>query len=483
MKILSKWPASFFSWWKDSLLSCLPQGVAKGLTNLSNKFDLIIAQHGETVFIQNAQGKIINSISSGVDEEVPDDSIVNITELNTKSEDTPTDGETIVFINKTTGKHHSQQETDITVTEYDEFEDIDKTAQIYEFISRQSNESTDFNVAQPDTGYAENENTRVFINDGGRMRSVNPHSLDNEDRQEEIIDQKSGQSGYQNIYERVAFLLGKYQRNNKCLFLIPDEKVFFLSLSYPIEASENIDNVLRHNLEKHVPLNFDEIHYFYTLNTNADDKKIEVDVAIIKTSELNLIDDALRPYLKKGLVCSSQSLFQKFGSRINIKKPDKDTYGSSFFRYSSLLKAVNVVLLLALMALPYQFYLKQKSSLPDYSDTDIKRVKSIVASLKGIDRENKYRQDLIAQLNREPRVIDLLSTLSDIIAPQAWLSSFSFKGDEIRIKGEAVSAAIVSDNLNKAGLFDSIKFVSSIIKNTTNDRETFELLLRVKSNV
>ena len=460
----------FFRWWYATLLSCLPQSWSSYFGGIDKNIDLVIVHQGNTVFIQTEKGKIIDSITLK-NEEVEKS-------LNADGQRIESNSNVVSLQPLNIAK-----EEDVTI-----FDDDDKTTQ---YLDINSDSDEDTVIILNEKGLSDhvntdtNENTLVFHNDGGRIRQVQSSSM-NSDVDEIVLQNESQNSSFQNYeeldeYEAVARLLAMYQSNKKCLYLLPDNKVFTIILSYPIQVIQNIESVLRFDLEKHIPISLKEVRYFYALNINSAQSKVSVEVAVIKLQDFDLLNSILEPYIDKALVCTTDNFFKKFGKKINFVEKVFEQSWYSIFKVSNVHLLFNSALLLLLLALPYYLYQQYSGALIVNTSEEMKRVQSIISSMNSISAESKFWETLSQQISDVPRLTKFLSIMSEEIDQQAWLSRYSFKNNEIRIKGEAVSATAVSDELSDTGLFESIKFVSSIIKNARTDKESFELLLRIKS--
>ncbi|MBT3204729.1 MAG: hypothetical protein HOM14_05690 [Gammaproteobacteria bacterium] len=496
----------FFKWWYSTLISCLPHSWTLYFGGINKNIDLIIINQGNTIFVQTEKGKIIDSISlnsekniNAIDESVSissgfssltgvDSDNLSTEKLALKANFESSNIDQTVILDEGQSNVVSLQpikfkkEVDVTV-----FDD-DITTQ---YLDINSDSEEDTIIIKNDQGQLINlndqndDNTFVFQNEGGKIRRVES-SLIKPDIDEITVDDEDQKSNLKNFdvlneYEVVARLLAMYQGSKKCLYLLPDNKVFTINLSYPVQVAQNIESVLRFDLQKHIPLSLQEVRYFYALNFNSVPDKVTVEVAVIKSEDFDLLNMTLEPYINKGLLCTTKSFFEKYGRKINFLENISEHKWYSIFRASNVHLIFNSALLIILLALPYYLYHQYNDKLIVNSSEEMKRVQDIISSMNSVSAESKFGKTLSQQISDVPRLTKFLSVMSEEIDQQAWLSRYSFKNNEIRIKGEAVSATAVSDELSDTGLFDSIKFVSSIRKNARTDKESFELLLRIKS--
>ncbi len=537
-----KYIAQFYTWWKSSLLSCLPEKLVRYLSSHGSHFDLVVTRQGSTVFILNDQGAIIDSVP------LTDNTQVHLTDLSLDKTNAnlfsntelaqvgklSPEGDPPISLNTTSlglvagspkqgidvpldfnlGDEANYQEKspvnlglsdhvdldnvlsfnrrdDIDVTKVLEKED--QTVQLLDGGHRFGDDTVivqddQGNLLQFESSSVDNrDSTVLFQSDGGKIRQVEPNTLETSrfDHSRETTDTdctvQSSSIGTEE-YAIVTSLLERYQGRKRCLYLLPDDKLLVLNLSYPIEAIENIESVLKYDLEKHIPLSFQEIRYFYALNINSVTKKVNAEVAVIKSDEFNLLNLTMEPFVKKGLFCTTEKFFNKYGKTINFLEQKIKQNWQSIFKFSNLHLGFNWVLFLLLMALPFLLFYQGFETIEKKSPQEISRVKALVTTFNSINAESNFGSALAEEINVSPRATELISMLSSDLSKQAWLTRFTLKNNQIKIKGEADSATAVSDDLNKMGLFETIKFVSSIVKNPRSGKETFELLLVLKND-
>ena len=528
----------FFPWWGQSLLTCLPEKWHGYLSGTRGHFDLIIVHQEDSLVIMTDRGKVLGSITlsdiSGIDlDNFPaEDSLIgriSNTQLRAAEKLMPDRDPPMSMnsgdldLNLTDPTSNSQTDLDIVLGEapqtelgkgqapsqFDQTEvsnvfalkiqkDDDATViledgdQTTRFLESGNDDDTvvikndQGNLLQLETAGPKNkESTILFRSYGGKIQQVDPEDLDSQlsagtDKAVDIQFDELLANDDVNDYSAVVNLLRAYQGHKKCVYLLPDSRLLNLNLSYPIEAIQNIESVLRYDLEKHIPLDKQEVRYFYALNIDGVREKVNAEVAVIKSEVYDLLNLTLEPFLKSGMLCTTETFYRKYGSGINFLEQKAEENWRSFTRFSSLHFAFNCLLLIALLATPFVAFYQGFDSIEEKSVAEVQRAKVLVADFNSTNAESNFGSLLSERANKAPRAVWILSVLSDSINKQSWLHQFSYKNNEVKIKGEAVSATSVSDDLNSTGIFQSIKFVSSIVKNSRTGKESFELLLTVK---
>jgi hypothetical protein len=186
--------------------------------------------------------------------------------------------------------------------------------------------------------------------------------------------------------------------------------------------------------------------------------------------------------MQPGLLCTTEHFYRKYGTQINFLEQPTEQSWRSYLSLPALHLAFNWLLVGVLLATPYLVFYQGANALEGRSADEVERARELVATYNSVTAESTLGAVLSQQIGKAPRVVELLSLLSSGINDKAWIYQFDFKNNEIKIKGEADSATSVSDDLNRTGLFESIKFVSSIVKNARTGQESFELLMILRSD-
>ncbi|MCP4874940.1 MAG: PilN domain-containing protein [Gammaproteobacteria bacterium] len=541
MARLGKPITRFYRWWISALISCLPQRYSSYVTDLGSNVELVIAHQGNSIFIQTTRGKILDSKSLTQDVEIDmamlpaektdvragsyntfidankevlgtdppllqqDDNLditlngqnqevdINLLDLSVSME--AEDGDRQQCDIDLSGSSNSQNVIPLTINRDENTvrltEEEDPTSRLVD-IDRDNGDDTI--IVHKDQGkllqFGSTEaqapdHTVLFASVGGKIQQVGADDFDSEDDDAVsagITPAPAEQPGGSNAmaYGIVAKMLDQYQGNRKCLYIIPERDLFMVKLSYPLEVMENLDGVLRFDLEKHIPVSVDGVRYFYALNVDSLENRVDVDIAVIKSNDFDRLNQVLGRFANRDLLCTTERFYRKYGNRINFLDASAATTNYSFLRLSNIHQAFNYALLLVLIALPFYLFHQGITNIGTVSDSEMRRVRDIVTSINTINDESRFGSQLSAQIGKAPKIVSLLATLSDSINDGAWLDRYSYKDGEISIRGEADSATAVSDELSRTGLFENIKFVSSIRKNPKSGQETFELLMRLK---
>lgn len=504
----------YFHWWTATLGSCIPQNMVSIYRKYNRPFDYVIAHQGDTVFIQDGNGRIIDS-STKIAPEVDDSKVAGsdidfniaaVDNADTVEADqvldigvAPADRDItdqsevvrqLFSSDSDAGDQHTMFDNTLTDENTVVFNREDNTTRLVDLVKDQDTVIIDDDqgtlLTKTQTVVAR-DTTVLYMSDQGKIKPVNPDTAKSEEAPKvdfllNEIEDPDVEGSVDAQFQLAATMARKNRARKRGLYLLPDERIFSLQLSYPVQVLDNIDNVLRFDLEKHIPLSFHEVRFFYALNVSPVRDKVEVDTVVLKTEDYDALQNAFSFDVSNRVVCTTQRFFKNYGIRINFLDRKRSEARSRWLNVGSMHNFVNIALLLTLLATPYILYQKAASQMQPVGAEELKKVSSIVSSINQLNSESVMAAELSTELESRQRIIVLLSTLSDVVDTDAWITRFSYKNGEIKIKGEAVSATTVSDNLNRSGLFGNIKFVSSIVKNPKTQKETFELSMRVNND-
>ncbi|MFW5906374.1 MAG: PilN domain-containing protein, partial [Desulfobia sp.] len=141
-----------------------------------------------------------------------------------------------------------------------------------------------------------------------------------------------------------------------------------------------------------------------------------------------------------------------------------------------------VFLLLSVLAFPVADLLGTMH----YSDrlqTKVDAVQRQVQELETIRNKNQelvqFFEVLAQKVRGQPRATSLLKELTEVMPETAWLYTFNFSDQRIRIHGEAESATAVLEALENSPLFENVEFDSPVEK--SGSRTRFKIMAKVVS--
>ncbi len=456
---------AFLIWWRDNLLAVFPPLFRKRLQSLKPRHDYCILRQGAEVIVLDEKGELIESLP--LDE-------TGATQSQSREQQT---GTVVTLANPALEAGGGTDETLRTCTL-----PVDESrARVIDLTLRRdvdvTQEVTALNRADPENGAESGEETLLFYFEDGELKMADPGGPSLTDMGSSSVSDQGKADQWVSSAEKS--LIKNYLSRGRCLYVIPPGCLLSLTLDYPLEAESSLDNALRYDLEKHIPMSMSDVVYFHAVG-ERNRGRLQVHVEVMRKDLFRKLREELQVFLERDLECTTR-VFRRLGPAL-LPFANK--------RNQSLLRAVfhrrhvwtwcSAILLLALLLFPY-FYIKNQFDLIEpVSQQELSRAKRIQAMKRQMETEAQTRSRLIERVQRQPRVIEVLNSLSKRLDKQAWLSYLLLEPGHVRIRGEADSATRVADDLNAAGLFDEIHFVSSIVKNASSGKETFEITMTIK---
>jgi hypothetical protein len=461
----------YLDWWLTTLRACAPQRARAIIERYQRQDELLILHEGDSILVKDSRGQLIDSMSYACPEQAH-------AHAASAMQDTG------AFTHETIQGYPAESgyANDITLQTLDDRDNAHAPNDSIDVrsVTSEAGESSREHRLHVDAGAS--EQTSFYVNDHGRLRALEsnmpgPASSAVEDGEK---DKAETVSDAYIQFQHVSVVARRYTSKNRCVYLLPGNRFLQRRLTYPTQALEDLETVLYYDLEKHVPLGIDEIRYFYSVSPNPGDDRVEVDVAVMKKTDFLALKSALGHLKGYATVCTTADFYRTHGRKMDFLARDRVSGALASFTFKRLQIALNTLLLAFILMTPYYHYLETKRQIAVASEPDMARVKNLVSTVNGINDDLKLGSRIASEINQHVRMVSLLRLLSESIHTDAWITRFSYKNRELTIKGEAVSATSVLDSLNASGRFESIKFISSIIKNPSTRKEAFELLIKVK---
>jgi len=173
----------------------------------------------------------------------------------------------------------------------------------------------------------------------------------------------------------------------------------------------------------------------------------------------------------------SRTLLEDVPYRIAVDQPGM----AANQRISRWLRiALAVLFFLALTAYPFGGLLGKKAHL-QHLETEISRMKpqaQIIAEKRlEIQDVADFMKDISKNLKTRPRVMELLHEMTQVLPGNAWLESFVFAQNRVRIQGQADSATSIIEAVENSPLFRDVRFESPVTK--SHNKDVFQISAEV----
>jgi general secretion pathway protein L len=251
-------------------------------------------------------------------------------------------------------------------------------------------------------------------------------------------------------------------------------------VALPIEAVENLREVLAFEMDRHTPFKASEVAYDYrVLATDTATRKLTVDLAVVP----------------RGMLERAASIAESFGltaNRIGIADADLQQDKPFNFRpYDSsdraaverpLLLALTVTTaILAAIAWYLPLYFDHRASAAYETRLDETRAAALQAEhlKKRLTATMDLSRFLTERRAATPTVTSLLADVTDRLPDETWLTQLQWQNDKLTLTGFSPSAASLIAKLEASPLLTDVRFGSPVTPDAQVGRESFNILARV----
>ena len=275
-----------------------------------------------------------------------------------------------------------------------------------------------------------------------------------------------------------SLLDGTSRRHLDVVVNVPAVNVLRRSVTLPLEANENLREVLAFEMDRHTPFKASEVAYDYRLMaTDAATRKLTVDLAVVPRAMLEqaaAIADSL------GLAASRIGIAgdePKRGGSFNFRPYDESGDRPAAPR-ALLLALTATAAILAVVAWYLPLYFDHRA-LAAY-EARLGETRTIALQAENLRKRLTAAMDLTRLLvNRRadtPTVTSLLADVTDRLPDDTWLTQLQLQDGKLTLKGISPSAAALIAPLEASPLLTEVRFGSPVTPDPQIGGESFDIL-------
>ena len=328
--------------------------------------------------------------------------------------------------------------------------------------------------------------SRTFRRQGGRMEfncsETGASLVFKTDGKEHVLgdfDFAEGSSGVQQ--KAIAALSPKIHHENVVTVLrLPKQQALRKTIRLPLEAAENLREVLGFEMDRHTPFKPDDVYYDGRI-TEMDEASRQIVVEITAVPR-TVVDGLLEKISAWGFQPERVGIIEieNPSSRrpLNLLlKQDGRKSGGIIAKLSFVLMVIAIALAVALVSLPLQHRQQLLDDLSQQSEV----------ARKSANEAGKLQQEINEILSRSRYLADksktytplsvALNELARLVPDDSWLSYVRYKGGKLTVSGFSKSAADLIGILEKGDLFSGVKFTAPLVRDPRLGAERFTLQL------
>lgn len=270
---------------------------------------------------------------------------------------------------------------------------------------------------------------------------------------------------------------------------LPQNEVLCKTLTLPMEAEENLREVLGYEMDRQTPFKAEQVYFDYqVVERQAERGQLRVQMIVVPRGLLEqVVSNARRWGFSPDVVTATNATGPESDhcviSGFNLlPKERRHVSNSSWNRLNRLLGISAAALLIVVVILPL---LLQKGT--------IDNLERQVASLKEeadaaqvlrdeISRVVAESRRFVEQKQKRPSVIEILNELSRILPDHTWLQRMEMKNTKITkitIQGVSTDASALIELIETSSLFQNATFQSPIVQDPRSGRYRFQIVADV----
>lgn len=263
-------------------------------------------------------------------------------------------------------------------------------------------------------------------------------------------------------------------KNYKIVLKISENESLIRPLTLPIQAKDNLDDMLKFEIDRQTPFNMEDVFYSYKVNNDdSDSKSLLIMLAVVPKQ---FVEARLTKLAEFSILVSALATTDtEQESQISIPLSGTEETPDSLYWVNAGLLLLAMILLSMLMYKPVWYYQQQIEVL----QTELIDIKKQAQSVSELKKQNeslvKRAQFLTIVSNTHYSKVAVLNQLAKLFPDHTWLEFSEFNDDKLTLYGQSAAAADLIELLNDTGLFDSVRFIVPLTDDEQSGKERFKL--------
>ncbi len=261
---------------------------------------------------------------------------------------------------------------------------------------------------------------------------------------------------------------------------LPAEAALHTTMTLPLAAQANLDQVVSFELDRRTPFKRDEVYHSQrVLNRDAVAKRVTVQLTVVPRQVVEQTR-ALADRLGLGLAGVDVAGADAAPVSGNLLPPRPLPFSARLPRVATAALALLAAGLLAAAALiPLEASHRSAATLSAALADSKRRADESLRLQKEIDAEVQESGFLAARKHQTPSVSEVLFALTHLLPDDAWLTELEVTNGEVRMTGFAESAASVLGLVDQSPHFANAAFRSPVTQDQRTKREQFNIGARL----
>jgi general secretion pathway protein L len=275
--------------------------------------------------------------------------------------------------------------------------------------------------------------------------------------------------------QRLSQLLKQVKRRRQPVTVrLSDELGLRKMLDLPLAAKDDLDQMLRLEMDRLTPFRADEVYFAHRiLGSDARNRRLSVELQLAPKRELERVLETARRF---GIVPPRIELAVGAvgGSTLNLL-PGDSVHETRENRLRRALALLSLILAVTAVVIPLQRQRATVAQLEAEVTAARAEAEEGLAMRDRLEQLTRSAQFLVADKNRQPLVVQVLDELTRLVPDQAYIIQFELRDQTVEIQGFAATASDLIAVLEQSPLFKAPQFRSPVTQDRRSGAERFHV--------
>lgn len=262
---------------------------------------------------------------------------------------------------------------------------------------------------------------------------------------------------------------------------LSDELGLHKILDLPSAAKDDLEQVLRFEMDRLTPFRADEVYFAHrVLGSDAKNRRISVELQLAPKREIERVLEAAQRF---GLVPARIEMAggTEGAGALNLL-PGGSGHGKREHRLSRALALLALILAVSAVAIPLQ---RQRTTLAEL-EAEVSAAQAhaeeSLAMRDRLDQLTRSAQFLVADKTWRPLVIQVLDELTLLVPDHAYIIQLELHDETVELHGFATTASDLIGVLEQSALFRAPQFRSPVTQDRRSGAERFHVSVEITSS-
>ena len=273
--------------------------------------------------------------------------------------------------------------------------------------------------------------------------------------------------------QRLSQLLKQVKRRRVTVRL-SDELGLRKILDLPLAAKDDLDQMLRLEMDRLTPFRADEVYFAHrVLGSDARNRRMSVELQLAPKRELERVLETAQSF---GIVPRRIELAvgAGVGGTLNLL-PGESVHGTGENRLRGALALLALILAVSAVAIPLQRQRATVAKLEAQVTAARAEAEESLTMRDRLEQLTRSAQFLVADKSRQPLVVQVLDELTRLVPDQAYIIQFELHDQTVEVQGFAATASDLIAVLEQSPLFKAPQFRSPVTQDRRSGAERFHV--------